>query len=163
MSSDAPLWVRWFYRRVDDISGLLMAVMFLTFLYQILMRYVFNAPAAWAEEICVTAWVWVVLWGTAVVTNEPDTIRVDLVRNALSERKRRILDACCALALVLIFAVGLPGAWSYVTFMKIESSAALRWPMHLVFSIYIFFAVAVIVRQAWVVAQAFRAAPAPAR
>ena len=108
MSSDAPLWVRWFYRRVDDVSGLMMAVMFLTFVYQIVMRYVFDAPAAWAEEICVTSWPWVVLWGTATVTNESDTNRVDIVRNALSERGRRILDSRRRLDRVLPFPTGCP-------------------------------------------------------
>ncbi len=156
MSTDAPLWLRWFVRRSDNIAGLMMAVMFVTFIYQVVMRYVFNAPAAWAEEICVTAWVWVVLWGTALVTRGPDTIRLDLLRNALSPRGRRIVDAFCGFALALIFCLGLPGAWSYVTFMKIETSAALRWPMHLVFSIYLLFAVAIIARQAWVVIEAVR-------
>ena len=156
MSTDSKLWARWFSRRVDDAAGLMMAVMFITFIYQVAMRYVFNARAAWAEEICVTAWMWVVLWGTALVTRGDDTIRIDLLRDALSERGRRIVDAFCGLALALIFGLGLPGAWSYVSFMKIETSAALGWRMHLVFSIYLLFAVAIVVRQAWAVLEAFR-------
>jgi hypothetical protein len=40
--------------------------------------------------------------------------------------------------------------------MKIETSASLRWPMHLVFSIYLLFAVAIVVRQAWVAIEAVR-------
>jgi TRAP-type C4-dicarboxylate transport system permease small subunit len=162
MNSDAPRWVRFLQRRADDAAALMMAVMFLTFLYQIAMRYVFNAPAAWAEEICVMAWTWGVLWGTALVTRKPDEIRIDVVYNALSERGRRIADALSGLALLLIFGVGLPGAWSYVTFMKIETSAALRWPMHLVFSVYLLFAVAIIARQAWAVREALRPARAAA-
>lgn len=154
--TDALRWARWLGRRAEDISASMMAVMFFTFLYQIAMRYVFNASAAWAEEICVMAWVWVVLWGTAVVTREPDTIRIDLLRNGLSERGRRIADAFCGLALALIFGLGLPGAWAYVSFMKIETTAALGWRFHAVFSIYLFFAVAIIVRQAWCVVEVFR-------
>ena len=154
--TDALAWTRWLARRAEDFAALMMAVMFLTFLYQIAMRYVFNAPAAWAEEICVMAWVWVVLWGTAVVTREPDTIRIDLVRNALSARARRIVDAFCGLALALIFGLGLPGAWAYVTFMKIETTAALGWRFHWVFSIYLLFAAVIILRQAWCVVEVFR-------
>jgi hypothetical protein len=40
--------------------------------------------------------------------------------------------------------------------MKIEGTAALGWRFHLVFSVYLLFAVAVIVRQAWTVAELFR-------
>jgi C4-dicarboxylate transporter DctQ subunit len=149
-------WVRWLGARAEDIAALMMAAMFLTFLYQIAMRYVFNAPAAWAEEICVMTWLWVVLWGTALVTREADTIRIDLLRNALSPVVRRRVDAVCGLILVVIFAIGLPGAWSYVSFMKIEGTAALGWRFNLVFSVYLLFAVAVIVRQAWTVVELFR-------
>jgi TRAP-type C4-dicarboxylate transport system permease small subunit len=147
---------RWLARRAEDIAALMMTAMFLTFLYQIAMRYVFNAPAAWAEEICVTAWLWVVLWGTALVTREPDTIRIDLLRNALSLHARRVVDAACGLALALIFGLGLPGAWAYVSFMKIEGTAALGWRFNLVFSVYLLFALAVIARQAWTVVEVWR-------
>lgn len=152
---------RWLARRAEDIAALMMTAMFLTFLYQIAMRYVFNAPAAWAEEICVMAWLWVVLWGTALVTREPDTIRIDLLRNALSPQGRRVVDAVCGLALALIFGLGLPGAWAYISFMKIEGTAALGWRFNLVFSVYLLFAVAVIVRQAWTVVEVLRP-PRPA-
>jgi TRAP-type C4-dicarboxylate transport system permease small subunit len=160
MNSDVPRWVSFLHRRTEDAAALMMLAMFLTFIYQIAMRYVFNAPASWAEEICVTMWMWGVLWGTAFVTRRSEDIRIDIVLNLLSERGRRIADALSGLALVLIFGLGLPGAWSYVSFMKIETSAALRWPMHLVFSVYLLFAVAIIVRQAWVVRDAFRPAAA---
>lgn len=160
MSSDAPRWVLFLQRRTEDAAALMMLVMFLTFIYQIAMRYVFNAPASWAEEICVTMWMWGVLWGTALVVRRNDEIRIDIVYNMCSERGRRMADALSGLALLVIFGLGLPGAWSYVSFMKIETSAALRWPMHLVFSVYLLFAVAIIVRQAWVVRQAFKPASA---
>lgn len=154
----ALAWTRWLAQRAEDIAALMMTAMFLTFLYQIAMRYVFNAPAAWAEEICVMAWLWVVLWGTALVTREPDTIRIDLLRNALSPKLRRRVDAVCGLALAVIFGLGLPGAWSYISFMKIEGTAALGWRFNLVFSVYLLFAVAVIVRQAWTVVDVWRPA-----
>lgn len=159
---------RWLRRRAENIAVILMAAMFVTFLYQIVMRYFFAAPAAWAEEVCVMCWVWAVLWGTALVTTEGDDIRLDIVRAAVPMRSRRIMDSVSGLALIVIFLIGLPGAWSYVTFMKIETSAALGWRFHWVFSIYILFALAIIARQAAVVweavtsRQAFAGHPAPA-
>lgn len=145
---------RWLRQRAENIAVILMAVMFVTFLYQIVMRYFFAAPAAWAEEVCVMGWVWAVLWGTAFVTREDDDIRLDVVRAAVPPRARRIMDTLAGLALIVIFLIGLPGAWSYVTFMKIETTAALGWRFHWVFSIYILFALAIIVRQAVVVWEA---------
>lgn len=161
--TDVPRWIRWLVWPAEHLAAAMVAAMFLTFIYQVVMRYVFNAPAAWAEEICVIAWVWGVLWGTALITRGPDDIRIDLLRNALSARARRRVDAVCGLVLVLIFGLGLPGAWSYVSFMKIETTAALSWRFHWVFSVYILFSVAIMARQTWAVVEAFRnPSPAPA-
>lgn len=159
--NDVPHRIRWLVRPAEHLAAAMMAVMFMTFVYQVVMRYVFNAPAAWAEEICVLTWVWSVLWGTALITRGPDDIRIDLLRNALSGRQRRVVDAFCGLALVLIFGLGLPGAYAYVSFMKIETTAALGWRFHWVFSVYILFSLAIIARQAWVVFEAFKP-PRPA-
>jgi TRAP-type C4-dicarboxylate transport system permease small subunit len=139
----------------------MVAVMFITFIYQVVARYVFNAGTAWADEICVITWVWAVLWGTALITRGPDDIRIDLLRNALSERARRRVDAVCGLLLALIFGLGMPGAWSYVTFMKVEATPALGLRFNWVFSVYLLFALAIIVRQGWLVWEAFRAPPQP--
>ena len=42
--------------------------------------------------------------------------------------------------------MSLPGAWSYVTFMKVEKSSYLNVRMDITYSIYIVFVVAVILR-----------------
>ena len=140
-----------------------MAAMFLTFIYQIVMRYFLGHPAAWAEEVCVMTWVWAVLWGTAFVTRDADDIRIDLIRSTVSPRTRRIMDAVSSLALAVILLIGLPGAWSYVTFMEIETTAALLWRFHWVFSIYILFTIAVVIRQLYALWQALFGPDEPAK
>ncbi|MGB4558227.1 MAG: TRAP transporter small permease, partial [Burkholderiaceae bacterium] len=44
------------------------------------------------------------------------------------------------------FGLSLPGAWDYVTFMKVEKSSYLGVRMDITYSIYIAFVVAVIAR-----------------
>lgn len=157
--NDVPRWIRWLVGPAEHVAAAMTAVMFLTFVYQVVSRYVFNAPTAWAEEICVLAWVWSVLWGTALITRGPDDIRIDLLRNALSPRARLRVDAVCGLVLAFIFGLGLPGAYAYVSFMKIETTAALGWRFHWVFSVYLLFSVAIMARQGWAVVEAFRNPP----
>lgn len=161
--TEVPRWIRWLVWPAEHIAAAMVATMFVTFIYQVMMRYIFNAPAAWAEEICVIAWVWGVLWGTALITRGSDDIRIDLLRNAMPGRVRRRVDAVCGLILVLVFGLGLPGAWSYVSFMKVEATPALGLRFHWVFSVYILFSIAIVARQAWTVVEAFRIpAPSPA-
>jgi hypothetical protein len=45
--------------------------------------------------------------------------------------------------------MSLPAAWKYVTFMKVESTSYLKIRLDFLYSVYLIFAVAVIVRYAW--------------
>jgi hypothetical protein len=55
-----------------------------------------------------------------------------------------------AVAVVVLFAVSLPAVVDYVTFMKVQRTAYLRVRFDWLFSIYVLFAVAGIVRYLWI-------------
>jgi hypothetical protein len=55
-----------------------------------------------------------------------------------------------ALALLAVYGWSLPAAWDYVTFMKVESTAYLGIRYDCLYSIFIFFAVAALVRYVWI-------------
>jgi TRAP-type C4-dicarboxylate transport system permease small subunit len=57
-----------------------------------------------------------------------------------------VIGAIAAVAVIVLFGLSLPGAWSYVTFMKVEKSSYLGVRMDITYSIYIVFVVAVILR-----------------
>jgi C4-dicarboxylate transporter, DctQ subunit len=54
-----------------------------------------------------------------------------------------------ALAIVVLFGHVLPAAYDYVSFMKVERSSYLKIRFDWLYSIYVVFAVAVIVRYLW--------------
>jgi TRAP-type C4-dicarboxylate transport system permease small subunit len=149
------IW-NWLTRRAENVAALLMAVMFCSFIVQVAARYVFNNPVSWADELSVISGIWVILWSTALVTRETDNIRFDMIYGLVSPGMRRVFDAVSSLAIVVIFAVGFPAAWNYVNFMKVESTAALHIRYDLVFSVYILFAVAMIVRHLRILWEALR-------
>ena len=43
-----------------------------SFLLQIVLRYVFNYPVGWTEELSILCWMWGVLWGASFVLKERD-------------------------------------------------------------------------------------------
>lgn len=147
---------RWLLHRAENIAALMMVVMMSSFLYQIVVRYGFKGSTPWAEEICVIMWIWSILWCTAVVTRPSDEIRIDLLTVKASPPWRRVLEGLSSLGLIVLFALGLPGAWNYVSFMKIEKTPAMGVHYHWIFSVYILFACAVIARQSWHLWQAIR-------
>jgi C4-dicarboxylate transporter, DctQ subunit len=141
----------WLHRRAENLLVLMILAMFVAFLLQIVFRYLMNLPVAWTEEVCVLAWLWGVLWGSAFVTRDSDEIRFDMVYGQVSPRTRRIFRAVAGLIFIVVTGIALPATWSYVSFMKVESTAALAIPFNWVFSIYIIFAVAMMLRHAHIV------------
>lgn len=148
MTRFAPI-LGWLQRRAENFIALMLAAMFLTFLLQILFRYILALPVTytnWTVEFVSIAWLWGILFGYAFVVRDSDIIRLDIVYNGLPLGARRVLDAVTGLICAAILAYTLPKCWDYVQFMRIERTPALRIPYNYVFAIYIAFAVAVIIR-----------------
>ena len=137
---------RWGERGAEVVLALILGSLFLSFLIQIVFRYLLNLPLGWTVEFVSIAWLWGILFSFTFVIKTGDMIRLDIVYNAVPRGARRAMDVFAGLTVAAIFAYTLPHAWDYVTFMKIERTAAFRWPFDLVFAIYIPFHIAVIVR-----------------
>lgn len=130
----------------EAVAAAMLAALFLTFLLQIFTRYVIAAPLPWTLELCLTLWLWLVLWGSAFVLRETDHVRFDMFYMAASTRWRRAFALVTALALAGGFLAALPPTVDYIEFYRIKRSSTLRIRLDYVFSIYGVFAVAVIVR-----------------
>ncbi|MFM8679593.1 MAG: TRAP transporter small permease [Alphaproteobacteria bacterium] len=139
---------RWLQARAENFAVFLMAAMFAAFVVQVFMRYAVNHPVAWTLEACLTAWLWLVLWGGAFVVKDRDHVKFDLFYVAMRERGRRALALVSAVAILVAFVASLPGALDYITFYSIKSSVSLGIRLDIVFSVYAVFAVAIIVRYA---------------
>lgn len=134
------------HRFAEAVAAALLALIFIAFIVQIAMRYLFNWPVGWTTELSLAAWLWLVLWGAAFVLKDDEEIRIDLLAERAGLRTRRVLGAVGALSLIVLFGMSLPATWSYVSFMKVEKSSYLGIRMDLMYSIYLVFAVAVIGR-----------------
>jgi TRAP-type C4-dicarboxylate transport system permease small subunit len=138
--------VPWLRARADNVAVALLAVMFLSFMVQIVSRYVLNAPVDWTLELCLTTWLWVVFWEAAFLLDDRDHIRFDLLYVMAGRRLRRTLALLAALAIVVAFLISLPATWGYISFEKIRRSDVLHIRLDYVFSIYGLFMLATIVR-----------------
>jgi TRAP-type C4-dicarboxylate transport system permease small subunit len=130
--------------------------MFGAFVVQIVFRYFFNFPIGWTSELTVILWLWLVLWGAAFVVKESEEIRFDLLSGAAGRRVRIGMGIVAATALVILYAVSLPATYQYVTFMKVEKTAYLKIRFDWLFSIYLVFVLAVLVRYLWILQRLVR-------
>ena len=147
---------RWLRRRAENIAAAMLAVMFAAFIIQIVFRYFFNLPTGWTSELTVVMWLWLVLWGAAFALKEDEEIRFDLISGAVGPRARIAMGIVTALALVILYGLALKPSFDYVAFMKVEKSSYLKIRMDWLFSIYVVFLVAVIVRYLWLLSQLLR-------
>ena len=145
---------RWLYRQAERILAAMLLAMFAAFILQIIFRYLLNLPIGWTNEISVILWIWIVLFGAAFVVREEEEIRFDLIYAAVGSGTRRVMFLVSAAALITLYAVSLPAAVDYVTFMKVEKTAYLKIRFDWLYSIYILFVIAVIVRYLWLSWQA---------
>ncbi|HET9448320.1 MAG TPA: TRAP transporter small permease [Steroidobacteraceae bacterium] len=141
--------VDWIRRRAENIVAAMLAIMFVAFIIQIVSRYFFNFPIGWSSELSVVAWLYMVLIGSALWLKESEEIRFDLVSGSLGPRARRVIGIIVAAVGLALFAMSFPATWKYVTFMKVESSSYLKIRLDILYSVYLLFAAAIIVRYAW--------------
>jgi TRAP-type C4-dicarboxylate transport system permease small subunit len=158
-----------FQGAADALAGALLAALFLTFVLQIAFRYLLNWPVGWTVEVCLTLWLWLVLLGAGFCVPDREHVRFDLLEQRLSPRGRRLARILVAAAVLLGFAAVLAPSFDYVSFYRIKRSATLRIPLSWVFSVFLVFAVALVLRQAWTIFRLVRAveeiaaaAPVPA-
>jgi len=146
----------WLRRRAENVAAALLAVMFAAFIVQIVFRYFFNFPVGWTSELSVITWLWLVLWGAALVMKESEEIRFDLISAAVGPRARRVMGIITGISIVVLYAASLPATLKYVAFMKVESTSYLKIRFDWLFSIYVLFAVAIIVRYLWILSYLLR-------
>ncbi|MBA1274338.1 TRAP transporter small permease subunit [Pseudomonas azotifigens] len=146
----------WLCRRAENISAFMLAVMFISFIVQVVFRYLLNFPIGTASELTIVMWLWVVLWGASFVLREEEEIRFDIVYGMVGRRARLVMTAVSALALILIYGISLPASWDYVMFMKVQKSSYLNIRYDFLYFIYIIFAVSVVGRYVWIFFAAVR-------
>jgi C4-dicarboxylate transporter DctQ subunit len=148
--------LRWLHARAENVAVGLLTVMFLSFMLQIISRYVFNSPIGWTLEVCLTTWLWLVFWTSAFCLEDRDHVRFDMLYLMANRRVQRIFALVTAVAIAGGILAALPATLDYITFYKIKKSATLRIRLDIVFSVYAIFAVAIIARyglRAWSLAR----------
>lgn len=128
------------------VTTLLFAAIFAIFLFAIFMRYVLQQPVAWADELNIILLLWVMFIAGALVLRDNEHVAFDIAWNAAPPRGRRAMGILAALAFGGLFLAALPGTWSYITFLWRERTTVLEWRLDLVYSCYLVFFIAVILR-----------------
>lgn len=133
-------------RAADLVAVLMFAAVFLIFVFKIGLRYIGHDSMAWADEVSIILFIWIVFWANALILRERDHIRFDLIYILLPPAGRRGMALARALLLGGIFAYAFPPTLDYVLFLWREKTAVLQWRLDLVYLCFPLFIAAVVVR-----------------
>ncbi|MEH7344238.1 TRAP transporter small permease [Bacillus sp. JJ1532] len=82
--------------RIAKIERVIMIPLFLTGMcisfYGVIMRYIFNSPVHWIEEIFALTLVWAIFIGFSTALKNNNHIALDLLYSILPKKIQRILD-----------------------------------------------------------------------
>ena len=124
------------------------AAVFLIFCFKIALRYIAHDSMAWADEVSIILFVWIVFWANALLLGERDHIRFDLIYVLLPPAGRRVMAIARAMLLGGIFAYALPPTLDYILFLWRERTAVLGLPLDQVYFCFVVFVAAVAIRSA---------------
>ena len=97
---------------------------------QVVMRYFFNAPLFWAEEVAVQLLVFMTLIGLSLLVRSERLVSVDFLPQALSERNAHWLKLLLGIAflVLLLFLAKLGWEWVSRADVRMERGATVRLP-----------------------------------
>ncbi|MEM1400317.1 MAG: TRAP transporter small permease subunit [Pseudomonadota bacterium] len=152
-----------------------MALMFLTFVLQITIRYTARlgwiAEAVpildptrygWTLEFCLLLWIWIIFAGCAFVVRDQDHVTFDVLYNSVSPGLRRWFLIIGGLIIAGGLAISIEPTWSKFHILRLKQTATLKqlvgdWVrMRDVYSVYMVFLIAVSLRYAWAALIAMR-------
>jgi len=87
----------------------------------IAMRFLFHHPISWSNEISRYAYIYIVLFGTAISYREGTHAKIDFVRNSVSKKMQNVFDIIHYLVMIFISIILIVFGTKHVITM---------WPVH---------------------------------
>ena len=122
------------------------AGVFLVFLYKIVMRYSAGDAVAWADEVSVVLFIWIVFLANGAMMDDSRQIRFDLLYRHLPPGGQRMAGIVRTVLVGGLLAASLPGAVDYTAFLWRERTPVLLWRLDVIYACFVVFMAAVLVR-----------------
>ncbi len=110
----------------------LLVVMVLVAFVQVVLRYVFNNPLSWSEEVARWSFVWMTFVGAALGVKRNSHVRIDNLELALPPAGKKLLGLVRSFVMSLVSVALLFSGWALVQ-DSILVSTALQWSLKLFF------------------------------
>jgi TRAP-type C4-dicarboxylate transport system permease small subunit len=143
-------------RAAELVAALMFACVFLIFVYKVGMRYLAGDAVAWADEVTVILFIWIIFWANALVVADRRQIAFDVLYRVLPPSARRVAWIARLAVVGGLFLWALPGVIDYTLFLWRERTPVLSLRLDLVYVCFALFACAVVIRSAIAMARLLR-------
>ena len=120
---------------LDALCVVCMALILLLVVLQVVMRYVFNSPLTWSEELAVYVMIWLTFIGSLICMRDKEHIEVTILVDHLPRPLQRIVVAFSRLASVFFLLVVAYYGFELVMENMTVTSPANKISMGLVYTI----------------------------
>lgn len=120
---------------MDGVSVLCMVLILLLVVVQVGMRYLFNSPLTWSEEMAVFVMIWLTFIGSLICMRDKEHIEVTILVDYLPRPLQRIVVAFSRLASVFFLLVVAYYGFELVMENMTVTSPANKISMGLVYTI----------------------------
>lgn len=121
MLTSAIKGIDWLVEKQGELTSFLIYPLVLIVLYEVLMRYAFNAPTVWGFEATAFAYGLHYMFGLSYTENQAGHVRVDIITSRLSEKAQAVLGLLGYLLVFLpIYVLMTIGAFKYAYTSTVE-------------------------------------------
>lgn len=138
--------VRRISRAAEAVSVALFIGMFVLFVVSVVQRYVLVRPVNWVDESILILFLWSTFLTEALVLTEREQVTFDVIWDVAGPGLRRAIGLLAAALVAVIFILAAPTIVDYVGFLWREKTNALEWRLDWVYSCFVIYWLAVIVR-----------------
>ena len=99
---------------LEILGTVTLGIMTILVVYQVITRYVFNAPSPFSEALSQYLFVWMIMFGSAYVYGSREHLTIDLLKDKFSPKLNMIVEVIanvCLFAFILLVCVY--GGWKY--------------------------------------------------
>lgn len=113
-------------RVLDAAIGLLMAATVAVLFVGVVMRYAFNAPLFWAEEVTVLGLIWMTFLAGAILVRTDKNVSITVLSDLCRPHHSRILRVVSDFLVLVILVVMLWQSWRLTDRLAFSTTPALR-------------------------------------
>ncbi len=112
---------------LNGLAGLSLIVMTVLTTYQVIVRYIFNSPSTWSEELVGYMFGWATMFGAALCTGERGHMNIPIIVDMMKPTAKKILLIFAEVVALLFSAIILVYGGTTVSSLAMGQQTSSLW------------------------------------